>query len=74
MRASGAYPQKMKRNRYSTESGVMDRDLSTGSLGPTAQEAGRGDEGADVNVGDVYAMMMIAARRRRKRRKRRRGL
>jgi hypothetical protein len=24
--ASGAYPQKIKRKRYSTESGVMDRD------------------------------------------------
>ena len=52
--ASGAYPQKIKRKRYSTESGVMDRVLMTGSLGPMAQEAGRGDEGAGVYGGDVY--------------------
>ena len=53
-RASGAYPQKIKRKRSSTESGVMDRDLSTGSLGPTAQEAGRGDDIFGVYGGDIY--------------------
>ena len=52
--ASGAYPQKIKRKRYSTESGVMDHVLMTGTLEPTAQEAGRGCEGADVYGGDVY--------------------
>ena len=52
--ASGAYPQKMKRKRYSMVSGVMDHVLMMGTLEPTAQEAGSGDEGASVNVGDVY--------------------
>ena len=53
--ASGAYPQKIKRKRYSTESGVMDHVLIMGILGgPMAQEAGRGDEGAGVYEGDVY--------------------
>jgi hypothetical protein len=46
--ASGAYPQKIKRKRCSTESGVMDHVLMMGSLGPMAQETGRGDEGAGV--------------------------
>ena len=52
--ASGAYPQKMKRKRYSTESGVMDHVLMMGGLGPMTQEAGRGGEGAGVYGGDVY--------------------
>ena len=52
--ASGAYPQKMKRKRYSTESDVNRDHLSTGTLEPMAQEAGRGDEGAGVYRGDVY--------------------
>ena len=52
--ASGAYPQKMKRKRYSTESGVMDHVPMTGTLEPIAQEAGRGDEGAGVYGGDAY--------------------
>ena len=52
--ASGAYPQKIKRKRDSTESGVMDHVFSTGSLGPTAQDIGRGDEGAGVYGGDAY--------------------
>jgi hypothetical protein len=52
--ASRVYPQKMKRKRCSTESGVMDRDLSTGTLEPIVQEAGRGDEGVGVYRGDVY--------------------
>ena len=52
--ASGAYPQKIKRKRYSTESGVMDHVPMTGTLEPMAQEAGRGDEGAGVYEGDVY--------------------
>jgi hypothetical protein len=66
--ASGVYPQKTKRKRYSTESGVMNHVLIVGTLGPMAQEAGRGDEGAGVYNDDIYAMMMIAARRRRRRR------
>ena len=41
---SGAYPQKMKRKRRSTESGVMDRDLLMGSVGPMAQEGGEYDD------------------------------
>ena len=52
--ASGAYPQKTKRKRYSTESGVMDHVLTMDTLGPLAQEAGRGDEGAGVYGGNVY--------------------
>ena len=52
--ASGEYPQKIKRKRYSTESGVMDHVPMTGTLEPMAQEAGRSDEGAGVNGGDVY--------------------
>ena len=52
--ASGAYPQKMKRKRCSTEIGVMDHVLMTGTLEPMAQETGRGDEGAGVYRGDVY--------------------
>ena len=44
----------MKRKRYSMVSGVMDHVLLMGGLGPTAQEAGRGDEGAGVYGGDVY--------------------
>ena len=51
--ASGAYPQKIKRKRYSTESGV-NRDLSTGSLGPMAQEAGRSDKEEGVYRGGEY--------------------
>ena len=52
--ASGAYPQKMKRERYSMVSGVMDHVLLMGSMGPTAQEAGRGDEGVGVYEGYMY--------------------
>ena len=52
--ASGEYPKKTKRKRYSTESGVMDHVLMMGTLGPMAQEAGRGDEGVGVYRGDVY--------------------
>ena len=52
--ASGASLKKIKRKRNSTESGVMDHVLSTGSLGPTAQDIGRGDEGAGLYGGNVY--------------------
>ena len=40
--ASGKYPEKTKRGRYSAESGVMDHVLILGRVGPMAQEAGRG--------------------------------
>ena len=55
--ASGLSPQKIKRKRSITESGVMDHDLSTGGLGQRAQEVRGGDEGAGVYWGDTYGKL-----------------
>ena len=46
-------PLEIKRKQFSKESGV-NRDLSTGSLRPMAQEAGRGVEGESVYGDGVY--------------------